>query len=253
MALRTNTAKQKMLRGEPAFGYAVGLGSPLATEIMASTGIDFILLDRQHGSWGDDSTSVAFAAMSGGSATPMARVARNDYTLIGRLLDEGAMGIIVPMVHTLEDAKAASDACHLPPRGTRSWGWGRARALGEEYPNGFDDQLFVAVQIESAQAVENAEAILSVDGIDGCWAGPGDLSFSMGFHPTEAGQHPEHEEAIQKILQACRNTGKIAGIAAGGVENARQRADQGFQFVTAGGDAGFMLAGAKAGLKILRP
>ena len=135
---------------QACLGYAIGLGSIVAAEALANCGIDFILLDRQHGSWGEDSAIAALIAMHGGSAIPMARVSRNDYTMIGRLLDEGCMGIIVPMVHTVEDAKAAADACRLPPTGTRSWGWGRASLYGSDYPDTVNDQIFVAVQIESA-------------------------------------------------------------------------------------------------------
>ena len=138
---KINTAKQMMLQGKPAFGYSLGLGSPAAAEILSTSGIDFLLLDRQHGSWGDESTIAALIAMSAGTAVPMARVARNDYTLIGRLLDEGMLGIVVPMVHTPEDAKAAADACRFPPIGTRSWGWGRARAHGADYSDWIDEQL----------------------------------------------------------------------------------------------------------------
>lgn len=249
--MRINTAKQKMLQGKPAFGYALGLGSPLAAEALASCGIDFILLDTQHGSFGPDSTIASFMAMAAGTAVPMARVARNDYTLIGRLLDEGALGIVVPMVHTADDARDAADACRLPPRGTRSWGWGRAARYGDDYPDQIDDQLFVAVQIESIQAVENAEAILSVPGVDGCWIGPADLALSMGIHPRDATNDERHARAIERVVQACRNTGKVPGLACAGPEDARRRADQGFRYLTAGTDLGFMLAGAKAGLKTL--
>lgn len=249
--MRINTAKQKMLQGKPAFGYHIGLGSPLVAEMLAHCGIDFILLDRQHGSWGEDSAIAALVAMHSGSAIPMARVARNDYTLIGRLLDDGCMGIVVPMVHTREDAIAAADACRLPPVGTRSWGWGRARLYGDAYPDEVNEQIFVAVQIESAQAVENCEAIMSVPGVDGCWTGPADLALSMGIDPRKQGASEEHARALEKIIQACKNTGKIPGIAAGSPEEGKRRAEQGFQFIVAGGDGGFVLGGALAGLKVL--
>jgi 4-hydroxy-2-oxoheptanedioate aldolase len=249
--VRLNTAKQKMLQGKPAFGYAIGLGSIVAAEALANCGIDFILLDRQHGSWGEDSAIAALIAMHGGSAIPMARVSRNDYTMIGRLLDEGCMGIVVPMVHAVEDAKVAADACRLPPTGTRSWGWGRASLYGSDYPDTVNDQIFVAVQIESAQAVENCEAIMAVPGVDGCWTGPADLALSMGVDPRKQGESEEHARALETIIQACKNTGKIPGIAAGSPEDGKRRAEQGFQYIVAGGDGGFMLAGARAGLKVL--
>jgi 4-hydroxy-2-oxoheptanedioate aldolase len=250
--LKVNTAKQMMLEGKPAFGFGLGLGSPAAAEVLGQSGIDFLLLDRQHGSWGDESTIAALTAMAAGSAIPMARVARNDYTLIGRLLDEGMLGIVVPMVHTPEDAKAAADACRLPPVGTRSWGWGRARVYGNDYPDWINEQLFVAVQIESIQAVENAEAIMATPGVDGCWLGPSDLALSMGISPRVMFEREEHARAIERVLQACRDTGKISGFAGGSPEQAVQLAKQGFQFLTAAGDTGFLLSGAAEGLKALR-
>jgi 4-hydroxy-2-oxoheptanedioate aldolase len=251
LIMRTNTARQKMLEGKPAFGFGMGLGSPLVAEILADSGIDFLLLDRQHGSWGDDSTIAALLAMHGGSAIPMARVARNDYTLIGRLLDEGMLGIVVPMVHTPDLAQAAADACRLPPVGSRSWGWGRARAYGDDYPEQIDEQLFVAVQIESIQAVENAEAIMATPGIDGCWLGPSDLALSMGISPRDMFQREEHARAVEQVLQACRNTGKIAGFACSSPEQALEKAAQGFQFLTTTSDAGMILGGAAAAIRVL--
>jgi 4-hydroxy-2-oxoheptanedioate aldolase len=250
--MKINTAKQMMLQGKPAFGYSLGLGSPPVAELLSNCGIDFLLLDRQHGSWGDDSTIMALMAMTAGSAIPMARVARNDYTLIGRLLDEGMLGIVAPMVHTAEDAKAVAQACHFPPKGDRSWGWAHARVYGVDYPQWISEQLFVAVQIESAQAVVNAEAILATPGVDGCWVGPSDLAFSLGFAPSEMDQRDEHTRALERVIQACRNTGKIPGIAGRSLQDGQTRAAQGFQFITASGDAGLLLAGATAGVKQLK-
>ena len=102
-----NTTKQKLKAGQPAFGFASGLASPIAVEMLASCGIDFVFLDNQHGSFGADSTIACLMAVSTGPATPVARVARNDYTMVGRLIDEGCMGVVFPMVHTAEDARQA--------------------------------------------------------------------------------------------------------------------------------------------------
>jgi 4-hydroxy-2-oxoheptanedioate aldolase len=234
-----------MLAGQPAFGFGVAMGSSLNAELMSRSGIDFIMIDRQHGSWGEDSTIAALVAINGSSAIPMARVARNDYTFIGRLLDEAVLGLIVPMVDTPEQARAASDACHLPPAGKRSWGWGRAKLYGDDYADWIDEQLFVAVQLESVEAVNNAEAILSTPGIDGCWTGPGDLSLSLGFRPSEMDDREEHAQALEAILEACRNTGKIPGIAGRSVDDAINRAKQGFRFVTAVNDGGLLESGAE--------
>jgi 4-hydroxy-2-oxoheptanedioate aldolase len=109
----------------------------------------------------------------------------------------------------------------------------------------------VAIQLESIQAVDNAEAIMAVDGVDGCWAGPADLALSMGIHPRDAANDERHARALERIVQACRNTGKIPGLACGSPEEAKRRAAQGFQFLTAGSDVGFMTGGARAGVKLL--
>ena len=239
-----NTAKQKMLAGRPAFGFALGMGSPLNAELLSRSGIDFVMVDRQHGSWGEDSAIAALVAITGSSAIPMARVARNDYTFIGRLLDEGVMGMVVPMVDTPDQARAAADACRLPPQGNRSWGWGRAKLYGADYADRINEELFVAVQLESVEAVENAEAILSTPGIDGCWTGPSDLSLSLGFHPSEMDDREEHARALETILEACKNTGKIPGIAGLGVDDALKKASQGFRFITATSDGGLLGSGA---------
>jgi 4-hydroxy-2-oxoheptanedioate aldolase len=249
--LRKNTAKAKMIAGEPAYGYAIGMGSVRAAEMLAYSAIDWILLDTQHGSFGGDQIIQSFAVMRHSPAIPMARVARNDYTMIGRLLDEGAMGIIVPMIDTAEDAQRVVDACIHPPKGKRSMGWGGAGEYGADYPDWINQELFVAVQLESITAVENAEAIMSVDGIDGCWAGPADLALSIGVDPREAGASERHAEALAEVVRACKAVGKIPGIAAGSPAEAVVRAQQGFQFITAGGDAGFMMSGALAGLNTL--
>jgi 4-hydroxy-2-oxoheptanedioate aldolase len=250
--MKLNTAKQTMLAGNPAFGFSMGLGSPVIAEALADSGVDFIMLDRQHGSWGDDSTIAALIAMRAGAAIPMARVLQNDFALIGRLLDEGMMGIIVPMVNTAEDAKKVADACRFPPVGQRSWGWGHARTYGSDYSDWIGDQLFVAVQIESAEAVKNAEAILATPGVDGCWVGPSDLSLSLGFHPSQMDQREEHARALESVLKACANTGKVPGIAARSIEDGVKRAELGFKFIVSGSDLGFILSGAQAALKSLR-
>jgi 4-hydroxy-2-oxoheptanedioate aldolase len=247
-----NTAKQKMLQGKPAYGFTLHLGSALVAEIVSRAGPDFVMIDNQHGSWGPDSTIAALVAINGSTATPMARVARNDYTMIGRLLDEGMLGIIVPMVHTADDARAAAAACRFPPRGSRSWGWTRAALYGADYADRIGDELFLAVQIESAQAVENAEAILATPGVDGCWVGPADMALSMGIHPNDRFTSDRHARSLEQVVAACRNTGKIAGISGTDPDDALARTKQGFRFITTNSDTGFLANGIAAAWKTLR-
>jgi 4-hydroxy-2-oxoheptanedioate aldolase len=249
--VQINQTKKKLLAGQPAFGYELALGSSLVAEALARTGIDFLQIDNQHGDWGPDSTIAALMGIEGGGATPVARVARNDYTMVGRLLDSGVMGLVFPMVHTAEDAKAAADATRFPPTGTRSCGWGRVARNDPDYWDWIDEQVFVAVQIESITAVENAEAILSTPGVDGCWVGPSDLAYSMGIHPKDRNTRDDHARAIERVLEACKNTGTFPGYAAASPEEALSRAKEGFQFLTAGSDAGFLIGGGIAGVKQL--
>jgi len=249
--MRVNTAKQRMLEGKPAIGAEVGLGSPLAAEILSLAGFDFVQVDNQHGSWNHETTMSAFRSICLGSAVPMARVGQNDFYAIGNLLDRGALGIVVPMVETVEQARAAAFAVRYPPRGGRSCGAFGAGLYGSDYMSRIDEEVFLAIQIETQRGVDQAEKIMAVDGIDGCWIGPYDLAKSMGVDPeTEAGKEA-HEAAILKVLAACRKTNKIPGIWAA-YGNGPRRIEQGFLFVVVAGDAEFVINGAKETLRKLR-
>ena len=250
--MKINTAKGKMLKGEPAFGYSAKLGSPVAAEFLGHSGVDFVLLDGQHGSWGQDSMIQGVTAVCATPAMPFARVIYNFFPLIGQLLDAGILGIVSPMVNTADDARAFAKACRLPPVGERSWGSARAAAYGDDYMDLINDQLFVVVQIETVQAVENAEAIMAVPGIDGCMIGPADLACSLGFHPREAARRQDHARMLERVIQACRNTGKIPGIDTGASESVVKRVEQGFIFIPMGSDVKFMRAGAVAEVKLAK-
>ena len=249
--MAVNLAKRRMLAGEPAVGAEVGLGSPLAAEYLSPEGFDFILVDNQHGAWDDDTTMQAFRSIALGQAVPMTRVRYNDFSAIGRLLDRGAMGVILPMVNSVEEAQAAAHAARYPPRGGRSNGAFGAQFLGPDYMSWIDDELFLAVQIESKQAAERAEQIMAVEGVDGCWIGPGDLSYSMGIDLNTAEGREAHQAAIRGIIKACHNTGKIPGISVGDAETAQHWIDEGCLFVTTGADSGFMMDGAQQALRYL--
>jgi 4-hydroxy-2-oxoheptanedioate aldolase len=242
-----NTMKQKLLAGEPALGIVLGTGSPTAAGIAARCGFDFVLVDNQHGDWDDTSTFAAFRAISLGPSVPVARVRQNDFYTIGRLLDRGALGIVVPMVNSVEEARAAAFAMRYPPRGGRSFALSLAAHYGTDYDTWANDEVFLAVQIETAQAAEHAEEIMAVEGVDGCWIGPMDLARSMGVGVgTQA-----HQDAILRVLDACHKTGKIPGVYAPNAAVARDRVEQGFRFVTAADDGGLIDEGAREVLRQL--
>jgi 4-hydroxy-2-oxoheptanedioate aldolase len=173
----------------------------------------------------------------------MARVHENNFYAIGRLLDRGAMGVIVPMVNNRGDAEAAAFAMRYPPRGGRSVGAFAVEHYGSEYGQAINEQLFLAVQIETAEAVENAEIILSVPGVDGCWIGPGDLSGSLGTDLSTGPGRQRHEDTIMRVLDVCHKTGKVPGIAAG--YDVERWLGKGFLFLTGLSDMGFVRDGAR--------
>jgi len=245
-----NRTLQQMRAGRPALGAGARLGSLLAVEALARAGFDLVLVDAQHGAWDEERAMCAFRAIHAAGATPMVRVPGNDFAIIGRYLDAGALGIIVPMVNSAADARTAAFAARYPPRGGRSWGPFGAEFYGPEYAQQVDEQLFLAVQIETAEAVQHAAEILGVPGVDGCWIGPNDLARSMGADTGTTAGAAALEQAIAQVLAACRQTGKIPGIAAGGT--AKQRLAQGFLFVVAGRDDEYLLQRAQQVAKELR-
>jgi 4-hydroxy-2-oxoheptanedioate aldolase len=234
--LKINTARQKMLAGKPALGAAVVMGTPVAAEIYSIQGYDFVLVDNQHGNWDLATVNIAFRSIAVGTSVPMARVQKNDFAAIGGVLDRGALGIVVPMVNSREQAEAAAFAARFPPRGGRSCGgFGTGLHQVADYVPWINQELFLAVQIETEEAVENAEEILSVDGVDGCWIGPSDLALSMGVDVSTLSGRQQHEAAIMRVLDACHKTNKIPGIA-GGV-HADPWLEKGFLFVTCAADS----------------
>jgi len=240
-----NTVKQRMLASQPGLGATVGLGSPTAAGLLARAGFDFVLVDYQHGEWDDAAALAAFRSIALQGAVPMARVRQKDFYTIGRVLDRGALGIVVPMVNSVADAQAAALAARYPPLGGRSFGGSLTLHYGADFDIWIDREIFLAVQIESAQAVEHAEEILAVEGVDGCWIGPNDLARSMGV----AQNTPAHTDAILRVLEACRRTSKIAGISAADAADAQRWIAHGLLFVTAGGDGAIVASG---GHEILR-
>ena len=250
--MKINTVKRLLSAGRPAIGVCNGLGSPMVAEAYSKFGFDFVLLDHQHGLWDDNTAWLAYQAISRGPAMPMARVNWNDFAAIGRLLDRGALGLIVPMVESAEAARAAANAMRYPPRGSRSFGPALTQYHGADYATWIDDEVLLMVQLESAKAVERAEEILAVEGVDGCWVGPMDLARTMGIDLKTTEAVAAHDQALGRVLEACRKTGKFPGIFGGSVAATRRRLEQGFLFVTVD-DWAVIGTGAHEVLRQLKP
>jgi len=247
----TNDALVRMRTGKPALGAAPLLGAPVAAEYLASCGFDYVLVDNQHGIWDDLTTVQAVRGIFLCHSIPVVRVRSNDFGVIGRALDGGALGIIVPMVNTVEQARAAAYAMRYPPRGGRSLGPVGVGFMGADYKARANDEVFLAIQIESGEAVEHAEELLAVEGVDGCWVGPSDLALSMGLDLTTAEGRRVHEEAILSVIAACHKTNKFPGLAAT-PDNAEYWIKKGMLFINCCSDLGFLSTGGSELLARLR-
>lgn len=223
--------------GDTAHGCWLSIPSPHVTELAARAGFDYACVDMQHG-MADYADAIAMLQVVGlGAATPLVRVPWNEPGIIGRMLDGGALGIIVPMVNSVAEAEAAAHACRYPPRGGRSHGPIRAALQhGPDYVPTADDRVLCIPMIETMAAVEQLDAILAVPGIDAIYVGPADLSFSMGLPPRNNDDDPRFTETIEHIAATAAAVGVVPGIHANASLAARRR-DQGFRMVTVATDA----------------
>jgi 4-hydroxy-2-oxoheptanedioate aldolase len=244
----TNPVTDKLYRGEPSVGSWLTLCSPAAAEMMARIGWEWLVVDVEHSPVGFETMVNCFRAIQLGGAVPMARLPWNDTIWIQRTLDAGALGLVVPMVNTVQDAEQAVANCRFATQGQRSFGGSRvAGYVDGDYRTWTETNLAIMVMIETAQAVEQAEAIMAVDGVTGCFVGPVDLALSLGLTLDDMGPGTAHEAAIMEVLAAARRAGKAAGQHCFDAAQASLRIAQGFQFLAVSSDAGFMGSAAREG------
>jgi 2-keto-3-deoxy-L-rhamnonate aldolase RhmA len=237
----------KLRSGKPSVGSWLTLCSPVVAESMAQIGWDWLVVDAEHSPVGFETMVNCFRAIQLGGAVPMARVPWNDTVWIQRTLDAGALGLVVPMVNSADDARAVVDNMRYATKGQRSFGGSRvAPYINGEYRTWADEQLAVIVMIETIRAVEQAEAILGVEGVVGCFIGPNDLALSMGLTQKDMGPGTEHEAAMLHVLEAARKTGKAAGKHCFSADEVTMRIGQGFQFLALASDGVFLAKAAQA-------
>jgi 4-hydroxy-2-oxoheptanedioate aldolase len=250
--MRPNPIKRLLREGKPTIGTWLSLGSLAATRFMARAGFDWLTVDIEHSLVNIETATHMFGAIADAGGVPLARVPANRHDHIKRVLDNGAMGVVVPMVNTRQEALDAVAAMLYPPRGNRSVG-GSLHALNfdttaHDYYQHANDEILVVLQCEHIQAVEEADAIFSVPGIDAIFVGPNDLAASMR---TADGKGPSGEattRAYRKILETCKKYGVAAGIHCGGPEEAKLRIEEGWQFLAITSELKMMLDGAMAAL-----
>jgi 2-dehydro-3-deoxyglucarate aldolase len=227
------------MRSQPSsqdisYGSWVHIGHPAMAELMASLGFDWLAVDLEHGAVDISQSLSLIQAIKGQGVVPYARLPYNDLIWIRRALDTGYMGLVIPMVNTAEEAARAVNVAKYPPIGQRGIGFCPANMYGTRVDDMIaksNRDIKIIAQVETAASVENVQAILEVEGIDGVFMGPYDLSGSYGV----LGQfdHPLMKSAYEKVLSACERTGKLAGIhvVAPDLDQVRQRAAQGFRFI----------------------
>lgn len=242
----TSPLKQRWRDGGTAVGAWISLRDPLLAEVAASAGYDYVCIDMQHGMSDYTHVTTHLHAMAGAPTVPIVRVPWNEQGIIGRVLDAGALGVIIPMVNSPEEARRAVDACRYAPDGTRSFGpLGASIRHGGGYAGRANDVVACIPMIETRQAVEAVDEILSVPGIDAAYIGPADLSLTYGLPPAVDQEGDPFESALATVIESCQRHGVIPGIHANAALAAKRHA-AGFRMITVGLDASPAIAALRA-------
>jgi 4-hydroxy-2-oxoheptanedioate aldolase len=224
----------------------LAIPNSFSAETMAHQGWDSLTIDLQHGVVDYQAMVPMLQAISTTPTVPVVRVPWLDPASIMKALDAGAYAVICPMVNTREDAQKLVAWSHYAPRGTRSFGPIRALLYGgADYAAHANDTIVTFAMIETAQALDNLDAILSVEGLDAVYIGPSDLSLALGCKPVFDDVDPPVAQAIDHILERATAHGLKAGIHNGRTDVALARIAKGFRFVTVSSDARLMAAGAQ--------
>jgi 4-hydroxy-2-oxoheptanedioate aldolase len=220
---------------------------------MANAGWDSLTIDMQHGLV-DYTTAVSMLqAISTTNTIPLARVSWNEPGIIMKMLDAGALGIVCPMINTREECERFVGACRYAPRGYRSFGPTRARvAWGDDYEARASELVVTFAMVETAEAVQNVEDIVSAPGLDGVYVGPADLSLSMGSPERADPTVPHVVEALDKIAAVCRKHGVVAGIHCNSSDYALKMIDKGYRFVTLRSDGAILATAAGQMVKAMK-
>lgn len=251
MARKNNEFADRLRRGDLLIGTLVSLPSPEITEILSTSGFDWLFIDAEHGAFNPQQTQAMLQAA--GRCPCVIRVPAADDIWIKKALDCGAAGIIVPQVHTAEQAKQIVQSAKYSPAGTRGVGIGRAHKYGIEFENYLkkaNRQTAVILQAESRSAIDNIDMIAAVKGVDAILVGPYDLSASLG----KIGQVTNKEVvlAINKVAKACKAANVRSGIFGVNAADVKPWIKKGFTLITAGVDSLFIIKSASGMLAELR-
>ena len=248
--MRLSELKNSILSRRVSVGTWISIGHPDVTEMLAHQGFDWLLFDLEHGPLTIESLQRLLQPMNGSPAAALVRTPPEQGSLAGRALDCGADGVVFPLIGDRSQAEAAVDACKYPPLGSRGMGPRRSAGYGRieaEYLRSANDRTVVGIQIETGDAIERVDQILSVPGVDVALLGLGDLSANLGCH-LQFGA-PEVIAAVETVLEACRRHDVLPGMAyAHDAATARAWIEQGFRMVGVGSDDVFLLDGSRRAL-----
>jgi len=257
MPIIPNLAKQRLAEGGLSLGFGVHhLRGSAVGALGAATGFDWLFIDMEHGAMSvEDAAQISMAALGQG-CTPIVRCCKDALFEGTRCLDNGAMGVVVPHVDTVAEAKQVVEAFRFPPLGMRSWG-GPPILYGFQAPDAAtaqresNEEVLIACMVETEESVANADAIAAVPGVDVLMFGTSDLTATMGI-PGQIG-HPDVRKAYETVGAACAKHGKFMGM--GGVYDEKVAPDYirlGARFILSGSDHSFLMTGATARSKFLR-
>ena len=232
----------------PLIGMWVSSGSPLVAEICAGSGLDWLLIDGEHGPNGLESILSQLQSVAGYPITPLVRVPSGDTVLIKQFLDLGVQNMLVPMINTADEAQDVVSAVRYPPRGVRGVGSALARAARwnrvDDYLGLADEYVSLFVQIETTDAVANAAEIAAVDGVDGVFVGPSDLAASMGLLGQQ--EHPDVVAAVEDTIRTIAARGRPVGVNAFNPQMAERYLAAGATFALVGADVALLARGSEA-------
>lgn len=239
--------RHRVLSGELMAGTFLNLGSSLTAEMTGQAGFDWVLIDLEHGAGDRQELLLQMQALESTPAFPVVRIAWNDPVRFKHVLDLGLSGVMVPYIQSPDEAEKAVAAMRFPPDGVRGVAsMNRACNFGpgfDDYFKNANSQLLTIVQIETKKAVDCVDEIASVDGVDVLFIGPLDLSVSLGV-PQQL-NHPLVRDAFQKVVSACKKTGKAPGLMLMREEQISPAVTDGFTFLGLGSDGGLVASGMR--------
>lgn len=252
---KLNEIKRKIKNCELTFGSWIQIGHPAIAEVMASQGFDWLCVDLEHGIIDIETMANLLRAIDAAGILPMARLPKNDDIWIRRCLDAGAKGLIIPMVNSEEEARFAANCSKYQPTGARGFGYARVNGYGnnfDEYIKKANEEVIIIAQIEHKDAISSLEKIIAVDGIDGLFIGPLDLSGSYG--KTGDMECEEMVAAFEKYLKLCDEKSKPAGfhVVRPSRENVNWAINEGFNFIALGLDVVFLSDSCKTVVNFLK-